>query len=88
MKQIYIAIGIIGFVLMFGAAGASDMEIISFGEVVARLIGALIMIMVSIIGIKRYDRKIEAANRNKIEHHSHASDEYDYSVCGFCNPHV
>ena len=80
MKNIFIFIGFLGFVLILGTAGASDMGTISFGQVVLRIALSLAMVGISFFGIKRCNRMIEIANRRRISISTQKQEHYKYCI--------
>ena len=80
IKKVFIIIGAIGFVLALGTAGASDMEAISFGEIAIKMIASMLLIGISVAGIKRCNRQVELADRPIIKVDTDEGNEYKF--CG------
>lgn len=65
MKNIiYIVLGMIGFILAIGTIGATDLEKITFNQLVIRSLIAIILIGISFFGLN-LEEKREANRRHK-----------------------
>ena len=56
MKKVFVLLGFMGFVLMVCAAGASDMEMVSFSQTVSQCVFGGLMMMSGVLGKKAVDR--------------------------------
>ena len=65
MKNIiYIVLGMIGFILVVGTIGATDLEKITFSQLLIRSLIAIILIGISFFGLN-LEEKREANRRHK-----------------------
>ena len=80
MKKIFIIIGLIGLIMGLGTAGASDMDLISFGEIFVKMLISVLMLSFSFIGVRYCERKTIIENRRKILINSKTQNECEY--CG------
>ena len=62
MKNLYYAIGILGLIILLGTAGSSDLNTISFTQIIVQILISAALLFLSSVGL-RYEQNFKRRRR-------------------------
>ena len=65
IKNFLVILGLVGFVIALGTAGASDLDLITAKELFPRIVLSLTMMATSFLGIKAYNQHLRKTTSYK-----------------------